>query len=61
MDKDTLLRLKNNPHYKLSPKQLKELRELEENTNFEFGSPNMHNGDFEKHDTTIKKTKRTKL
>lgn len=51
MDKQTLLKLQNNPHYTLSDKQRKELNDIlaQENKKpmIEFGSPDLHDNDFE--------------
>lgn len=43
MNRDTLLKLKNNPHYKLSPKQEAELSNMERPEMMPIGVPETHN------------------
>lgn len=66
MNKATRERLEANPHYKLSPQQKKEIKEMdleEERTPMvEFGAPPLHqNGtpEFETHPTSVVKRKRS--
>lgn len=57
MNKETLLKLKANPFYKMSPDQLRQLRELEE-ANYHDDSEEPHMveiGIIPKHDATIPK------
>lgn len=57
MDIEVIKRLKKNPHYKLSEEELEALRKSEEKS-LEYGFPKIHNHEFDKHSTTIKKKKR---
>lgn len=59
MNKSTLDRLKNNPHYKLSKKQQEEIEEAEREPMVEFGYPNINSTEFDKHPTKVVKVKRT--
>jgi hypothetical protein len=57
MDAETLEKLKNNPHYKMSAKQKEELRQLERKPMVEFGVPPVHNTSFG-HEVEMEKKKR---
>lgn len=58
MNRATLLRLKNNPHYKLSAAQQRQLDELERKPMVEFGVPPVNKNGFEKHEVRINRRKR---
>lgn len=61
MDKETLLRLSRNPHYKLSDKQKEELARTQRVQMIQFGEPDLHNQSIPKHDTSfMQKRKSTK-
>lgn len=60
MNRETLLKLKNNPFYKLSAKHQAELDALEGNDSkmIAFGDPTLHNQYFPEHQTKIVRTGR---
>lgn len=67
MNKKTLLKLKNNPFFKMTDEQKLQLLEIEESEPvaktqqvIEFGDLNRHNSNIEIHDTNQKKKRRTK-
>ncbi len=60
MDKQTLLKLKNNPHYKLTDKQKALLASFDRKPMVEFGTVKKNSNKFDKHDTETKKVKRVK-
>jgi hypothetical protein len=63
MDIQTLQKLSKNPHYKLSPAQREQLSQVERKPMVEFGSPNIHVNEFNRHDveqTFNRKTKKGK-
>lgn len=57
MDYDTLIMLKNNPHYKLSREQEIELAKFEKPPMVQFGQPALHNQNGYKHQVKVKKVK----
>jgi len=61
MNIETLLKLKNNPHYKLSDKQKAFLNEYERKPMIEFGLPKLHNQSFPKNDTSFVQKRRTTI
>lgn len=61
MEEKTLKKLKQNPFYKLSDKQKEEASTIDRRPMIEFGSPNLHNQSFEKHETKVyRKNKKQK-
>ena len=67
MNKKTLLKLKNNPFFKMTDEQKLQLLEIEESEPvakvqqvIEFGDLNRHNSSISIHDTNQTKKKRTK-
>lgn len=56
MEYHALLKLKRNPHYKMSEKQIKELSQYENDPVVLFGIVEPHSNTFEQHHTKIKKT-----
>jgi len=55
---NTLEKLKRNPHYKLSQKQLDEYTKETRQPMVEFGGPNVHNDSFAKHEVEVKRKNR---
>jgi len=58
MNNKTADKLRNNPHYKPNEDQQAEINQVERKPMVEFGAPNIHNNDFEKHQVKTKKKKR---
>ena len=59
MNYHELLKLKRNPHYKLSDKQKKELAQYENDPVVLFGIVEPHNNKFEQHPVKVKKYGKT--
>jgi hypothetical protein len=49
MNIQTLLKLKNNPHYKMSAEQERQLADYEKPPMIRFGKPQTHNNKFVTH------------
>ncbi len=60
MDLATLKKLQRNPHYKLSDKQKKELRDAERKPIKSFGSPETHNAEIPKHEVKVKRSRKSR-
>jgi len=60
MDKYTLEKLEENPHYSLSQRQRSKMSELEREEMVEIGLVRPHNNNFRKHSVGRKKVKRFK-
>lgn len=58
MNKSTLEKLKQNPHYKMSEKQRKKMEEEEREPMIEFGEANIHNHNIPIHQTQKSPLKR---
>ncbi len=60
MSDETLLKLAKNPHYKMNAEQKNQLARIKavEKPVVEFGTPDLHNNEFEKHDTKVVKKRR---
>lgn len=55
MNYHELLKLRNNPHYKMSAKQTKQLADFENDPVVLFGIIEPHNNTFEQHNVKVKK------
>ena len=57
MDYQTLKKLSQNPHYKLSPKQRVALDGYERPKMVQFGEPEINDNTFSQHEVKLKKIK----
>ena len=58
MNEQTLRKLKNNPHYKMSSKQLEEFNRIDKKPMIKFGNPEIHNNNPILHPVNVVKSRK---